>query len=68
MKNKDKIFQEELFTLYGKVIKGDADSTKKFKEIFYKHYPNKQAYFEDGFFTKKEYLHTMYNWLITMKL
>ena len=66
-KNKDRIFHEEIFELYAKVLKGDIASTEKFKEIYFKYYPN-QKWLTTGHYSKKEYLSVMYNHLIITKV
>lgn len=67
MKNKNKEFRQKIFLLYGKVLKGDVNAIKEFKEIYFSYYPSNK-FITVGHWTKQEYLHVMYNHLCKVKL
>ena len=48
---KDKNFKEDIFILYGKVLKGDKDALLEFKQIFDKYFGGKHL--TGGHFTKR---------------
>jgi len=57
LKNKQKFYNQKIFDLYGKVIKGDKEAKKEFIEIYKNKFRNNSFLYNEP---NAEFLHIMY--------